>query len=71
MPYKLEDAASIIGLERKVDSITKSLSRPYFCKILKELLKADTTNTEIIHITLLPEVDNNRHKNEEECIESS
>jgi hypothetical protein len=27
-------------LERKIDSITKSLSKPYFNKILKELLKS-------------------------------
>ncbi len=35
-------------LERKIDSITKGLSRPYFNKILKELIKTNLENAIII-----------------------
>ena len=35
-------------LERKIDSITTGLSRPYFNKILKELVKKNLENTIII-----------------------
>ena len=35
-------------LERKIDSITKSLSKPYFNKILKELLKSNLENANIV-----------------------
>jgi hypothetical protein len=35
-------------LERKIDSLTKSLSKPYFNKILKELLKKNLENANII-----------------------
>ena len=37
-----------VDLERKVDSITKSLSRPHFSKILKELSKTNIDNARII-----------------------
>jgi len=35
-------------LERKIDSITAGLSRPYFNKILKELVKKNLENATII-----------------------
>jgi hypothetical protein len=35
-------------LERKIDSITTGLSRPYFNKILKELVKKNLENATII-----------------------
>jgi hypothetical protein len=35
-------------LERKIDSITMGLSRPYFNKILKELVKKNLENAIII-----------------------
>jgi hypothetical protein len=35
-------------LERKIDSITKGLSRPYFNKILKELIKTNLENAIVI-----------------------
>ena len=37
-----------IELERKIDSITKGLSKPYFNTILKELLKKNLENANII-----------------------
>jgi hypothetical protein len=37
-----------IELERKIDSITNGLSKPYFNKILKELLKKNLENANII-----------------------
>ena len=37
-----------VELERKVDSITNGLSRPYFNKILKELVKKNLENAIII-----------------------
>ena len=39
---------SLTDLERKIDSITKTLSRPYFNKILKDLPKFNPTNTRTI-----------------------
>lgn len=35
-------------MDRKIDSITKSLSRPYFNKILKELYKRNVENSKTI-----------------------
>jgi integrase len=37
-----------VELERKIDSITNGLSKPYFKKILKELLKKNSDNANII-----------------------
>ena len=37
-----------VELERKIDSITNGLSRPYFNKILKELVKKNLENAIII-----------------------
>jgi hypothetical protein len=34
----------LIDLEGKTDTITRSLSRPYYNKILKNLLKTNPTN---------------------------
>ncbi|MDR4489660.1 MAG: hypothetical protein R2685_01995 [Candidatus Nitrosocosmicus sp.] len=39
---------SLVDLERKIDSITKTLSRPYYNKILKDLLKANPINAKTI-----------------------
>jgi len=39
---------SLDDLERKIDSITKTLSRPYFNKILKDLVKSNTINAKTI-----------------------
>jgi len=36
--------SNINELERKIDSITNGLSRPYFNKILKELIKKNLEN---------------------------
>lgn len=38
----------IVDLERSIDSITKSLSRPYFNKILKDLTKTNIDNAKTI-----------------------
>lgn len=46
---------SIIDLERQIDSITKSLSRPYFNKILKDLTKTNIVNTKTIVNFILTE----------------
>ena len=40
--------SNILELERKIDSITNGLSRPYFNKILKELVKKNLENAIII-----------------------
>ena len=37
-------------LERKIDSITKSLSKPYFNKILKEVIKKELKDAKLIWI---------------------
>jgi integrase len=39
---------SLVDLERKIDSITKTLSRPYYNKILKDLLKSNPINAKTI-----------------------
>lgn len=39
---------SLADLERRIDSITKTLSRPYFNKILKDLLKSNPINAKTI-----------------------
>ena len=44
-----------VDLERKIDSITKNLSKPYFKKILKDLLKSNPANTKIIVEYILTE----------------
>ncbi|HET9805626.1 MAG TPA: hypothetical protein VFP49_01825, partial [Nitrososphaeraceae archaeon] len=41
-------SSNIKELERKIDSITTGLSRPYFNKILKELVKKHLENASII-----------------------
>ena len=46
---------SLADLERKIDSITKNLSRPYFNKILKDLLKSNPANARIIVEYILTE----------------
>ena len=46
---------SLTDLERKIDSITKTLSRPYFNKILKDLLKSNPDNARIIVEYILTE----------------
>ena len=45
----------IIDLERQIDSITKSLSRPYFNKILKDLIMTNIVNTKTIVDFILTE----------------
>ena len=44
----LSSSSNIEELERKIDSITNGLSRPYFNKILKELAKENIENAIII-----------------------
>ncbi|CAN5815694.1 tyrosine-type recombinase/integrase [soil metagenome] len=46
---------SLPDLERKIDSITKTLSRPYFNKILKDLLKTNPVNAKTIVDYILTE----------------
>jgi hypothetical protein len=45
---QFDNANSYHDLERGIDSITKSLSRPYFNKILKNLIKDNTVNAKTI-----------------------
>lgn len=45
----------VLGLTRKIDSITKSLSKPYFNKILKDLVTTNLENAEIIVDYILAE----------------
>ena len=42
------DSTKYVELERQIDSITNGLSRPYFNKILKELVKKNLENAIII-----------------------
>ncbi len=44
----LFSSCNIEGLERKIDTITNGLLRPYFNKILKELAKKNLENAIII-----------------------
>lgn len=53
--YKTENNKSPNDLERKIDSITKSLSRPYFNQILKNLLKASPYNAITIYDYIITE----------------
>jgi hypothetical protein len=46
---------SLIDLERKIDSITKNLSKPYFNKIIKDLSKFNPANTKTIVDYILTE----------------
>lgn len=46
---------SLIALEREIDSITRNLSKPYFNKILKDLLNSNFTNVKIIVDYILTE----------------
>ena len=42
-------------MEKKIDSITKSLSRPYFNKILKDLLRNYPSNAITIYDYIIEE----------------
>jgi hypothetical protein len=53
--YKNENEKHLNDLERKLDSITKSLSKPYFNKILKNLLKANHNNATTIYDYIIAE----------------
>ena len=44
----ISDSSNHVELERKIDSITNGLSKPYFNKILKELIKKNLENAIII-----------------------
>ena len=39
---------SLVDLERKIDSVTKTLSKPYYNKILKDLLRSNLVNAQTI-----------------------
>src|SRR5829696_3528071 len=47
-PKVVASDSKYVELERKIDSITNGLSRPYFNKILKELAKKNLENAIII-----------------------
>jgi hypothetical protein len=47
-PKVVVSDSKYVELERKIDSITNGLSRPYFNKILKELAKENLENAIII-----------------------
>jgi hypothetical protein len=49
------DSSKYVELERKIDSITNGLSRPYFNKILKELAKKNLENAIIISDYIIAE----------------
>jgi hypothetical protein len=53
--YKNENEKHLNDLERKLDSITKSLSKTYFNKILKNLLKASANNVMSIYDYIIAE----------------
>ncbi|HEX5519823.1 MAG TPA: hypothetical protein VFX18_05235 [Candidatus Nitrosocosmicus sp.] len=48
LKYYKHDALSS-GVEKRIDSITKSLSKPYYNNILKNLLKSNEDNAELIY----------------------
>lgn len=49
------DKNDFLDLEKKIDTITTSLSRPYFNKSLKELAKVNPTNVKIIYDYIIAE----------------
>jgi hypothetical protein len=51
--YKDDNLSSHI--EKKIDSITKSLSKPYYNNILKNLLKSNEENAVIIYDYIIAE----------------
>ena len=53
--FKIVNEKNLIDLKRKVNSITKSISKPYYNKILHNLLKINPTNTEIIYDYIITE----------------
>ena len=44
-----------LELHRKIDSITKSLSKPYFNKALKDLINTNPNNASIIYDYIIAE----------------
>jgi hypothetical protein len=52
---KSENEKYLNDLKRNIDSITKSLSKPYFNKILKNLLEASPHNTITIYDYIITE----------------
>ncbi len=52
---KTDHVKFIIDFEKKIDSITKSLSRPYFNTILKKLLKDNSNNAITIYDYIIAE----------------
>ena len=53
--YKTVNDKSLSDLERKIDSITKSLSKPYFNQILKDLVKTNPYNAITIYDYIIAE----------------
>ena len=52
---KTKNDEFILDMEKKIDSITKSLSRPYFNKILKDLLRNYPSNAITIYDYIIEE----------------
>ncbi len=52
---KFENEKYCNDLERKMDSITKSISKPYYNKILKDLLKSSPYKAITIHDYIITE----------------
>jgi hypothetical protein len=55
LQYETLTETTNINLEKKIDAITKTLSKPYFNKILKNLLEDSSTNTKIIYDYIIAE----------------
>ena len=53
--YQTVNNTSLNDLERKIDSITKSLSKPYFNQILKDLVKTSPYNAITIYDYIIAE----------------
>ena len=52
----------LTALEKKIDLITRFLSKPYYNKILKDLLKTSPTNTKIIYDYIIAEQTELKHQ---------
>jgi hypothetical protein len=53
--FQTNEISSDNDLEKKIDSITKSLSKPYYNSILRNLLKSNPTNANTIYEYIIAE----------------
>jgi len=52
---RINEITSYIDLEKKINSITKSLSKPYYSSILRNLVKNNPNNANTIYDYIIAE----------------